>query len=402
MNNYKPYFDVAGLVAKYLRKELTEQEKDELDRWLESSADNQKLFQKLTDGEIIQQELETFSSTEEEKAWKNIVKKTGFKKDTSRTFSRKNLYPYTAAAILLLVSSLSLLHFFAKKPPVNALAQHQEDILPGSNKAVLTLADGSKILLDDAKRGKIASQKNVEINKTQNGQLIYKVGASLPRADNGASGNIIPINTITTPRGGQYTVVLPDGTKIWLNAASSLKYPTEFSGTERRVELSGEAYFEVAKNAAKPFFVKTASQTVKVLGTHFNINSYTDEKVTRTTLLEGSVHVTGNFNLLTVKLKPGQQAISNANKVKMASDPNLDEVMAWKNGKFLFNDTELKTIMRQLSRWYDVDIEYQGEIAEKHYQGRVSRDVPVSQIFQILKTSGINFTIIGRKIIVKS
>jgi ferric-dicitrate binding protein FerR (iron transport regulator) len=168
------------------------------------------------------------------------------------------------------------------------------------------------------------------------------------------------------------------------------------------VELTGEAYFEVTKNALKPFFVKTASQTVAVLGTHFNINSYTDEATTKTTLLEGSVKVTGNNNQLMVKLKPGQQAISTVNTIDVKTDADVDEAMAWKNGKFLFKNTDLHTIMRQLSRWYDVDVEYQGNVIERHYQGKISRNVPVSEIFQILKTSGINFTINGGKIIVRS
>jgi ferric-dicitrate binding protein FerR (iron transport regulator) len=196
-------------------------------------------------------------------------------------------------------------------------------------------------------------------------------------------------------------LVLPDGTKVWLNAASSLKYPAAFAGNERRVELNGEAYFEVSKDPSKPFFVKTASQTVAVLGTHFNINSYTDESATKTTLLEGSVKVTGN-NGQSVKIKPGEQAINYANAISIKENVDTDEAIAWKNGKFMFKNTDLQTIMRQLSRWYDVDVEYQGKIEQKHYMGRISRNVPVSQIFEILKTSGLNFTINGRKIIVKS
>jgi ferric-dicitrate binding protein FerR (iron transport regulator) len=195
---------------------------------------------------------------------------------------------------------------------------------------------------------------------------------------------------------------LPDGTKVWLNSSSSLTYPVIFKGKERGVELTGEAYFEVAKNAASPFFVKTSSQTIKVLGTHFNINSYQDEKSVKTTLLEGSVEVTGNGTRQITSLKPGQQAVNSAGNIKIISDADIDEAVAWKNGKFLFRNTDLQTVMRQLSRWYDVEVTYQGVVAAKHYRGRISRNVPVSQVFEILKTSGVNFIINGRTIIVKS
>jgi ferric-dicitrate binding protein FerR (iron transport regulator) len=210
------------------------------------------------------------------------------------------------------------------------------------------------------------------------------------------------MNTLTTPRGGQYEVVLPDGTRVWLNSNTSLTYPIIFQGKERHVELTGEAYFEVAKNAAAPFFVKTQSQTVEVLGTHFNINSYADEKSVKTTLLEGRVKITGNGNRKTVSLKPGQQSINNLAIIYIINDADIEEAVAWKNGKFLFRNTDLQTVMRQLSRWYDVDVEYKGTVATKHYRGRISRNVTVSQVFEILKTSGVNFIINGRTIIVKS
>jgi ferric-dicitrate binding protein FerR (iron transport regulator) len=197
-------------------------------------------------------------------------------------------------------------------------------------------------------------------------------------------------------------VELPDGTKVWLNSSSSLTYPVSFTGKERRVELTGEAYFEVAKNASSPFFVKTSGQTVKVLGTHFNINSYEDERSVKTTLLEGSVVIINNAGKQTANLKPGQQSVNKAASFDIIDNADIDEAIAWKNGKFLFRNTDLQTVMRQLSRWYDVDVEYQGAIAMRHYRGKISRNVPVSQVFEILKTSGINFIINGRTIIVKS
>jgi hypothetical protein len=281
------------------------------------------------------------------------------------------------------------------------MAIHLKDLPPGRNKAILKLADGSEIVLDDSRKGEIAHQQNISINKTQNGQVIYQLDdTNTPTRQ--SNQTVIQYNTIQTPRGGQYEVVLPDGTRAWLNAASSLKYPVLFSGNERRVELNGEAYFEVAKDASKPFFVKTASQTIQVLGTHFNVNSYTDEQSVKTTLLEGSVKI--NFNNLNagIKLSPGEQAVNHAGNVAIIHNADVDEALAWKNGKFLFRNTDLQTIMRQLSRWYDVDVEYEGKTIIRHYKGRISRNVPVSQVFEILKTSGLNFIIDGRKIIVKS
>ena len=309
----------------------------------------------------------------------------------------RSLWPrITAAASILLFISVGVYFFSQKKRLIKQTVQNQtHDITPGGNKAILTLANGSKIVLNEALRGVIARQQNVAINQIQNGKIVYSAkGAPID--------SLLVYNTIATPRGGQYQVVLPDGTKVWLNAASSLKYPTAFYGNERRVELTGEAYFEVSKNAAKPFFVKTAAQTVEVLGTHFNINSYADEKATKTTLLEGSVKVYSSANQLSVKLVPGQQALNILNQLQVIRDADVDEAVAWKNGKFMFRNTDLQTIMRQLSRWYDVDVEYQGNVTARHYIGSINRNVPVSQVFQILKTSGINFTIYGRKIIVKS
>jgi len=401
MNNYQPYFDLGKLIAKYLRKELTEQEQDQLEQWLQSDTRNQELFKKLTDQTIIDSELETFETNDKDKAWKNIVKKTGFKSTTRKSAASKPWPAYAAAIVLLVALGVTLTRYRNTLGEQKMTVKPQQDLLPGSNKAVLTLADGSKVILDDAKRGKIASQQNVVITKDQSGELVYQATETSQTEDlPPVEKNVM--NTLSTPRGGQYQIVLPDGTRVWLNSASSLKYPTTFAGNDRRVELNGEAYFEVSKDPSKPFYVKTATQTVTVLGTHFNINSYADEIAAKTTLLEGSVRITGNINGATAKLKPGEQAVNTINAIDVKENADIDEAVAWKNGKFLFRNTDLHTIMRQLSRWYDVDVEYQGNVAQKHYRGRISRNVPVSEIFQILKTSGINFTIDGRKIIVRS
>ena len=401
MNNYQPYFDLGKLIAKYLRQELTDQEKDQLEQWLQSDTHNQELFRKLTDETIIDSELESFETNDKDTAWKAIVKKTGFKSIARKKNTTKPWPTYAAAAIILIALGVTLTRYLKASNEQKMAVKPQKDLLTGSYKAILTLANGSKIVLDDAKRGKIASQQNIVITKDESGELVYQV-AETAKSEELPPVEKVVMNMLATPRGGQYQIVLPDGTRVWLNSASSLRYPTAFAGNERRVELIGEAYFEVSKDPNKPFYVKTATQTVAVLGTHFNINSYADEGATKTTLLEGSVRVTGNSNGVSAKLKPGEQAVNTVNAIEVKENADIDEAVAWKNGKFLFRNTDLQTIMRQLSRWYDVDVEYQGNVIQKHYRGRISRNVSISEIFQILKTSGINFTIDGRKIIVGS
>lgn len=399
MNNYDSHFNLGQLIAKYMRNELTAQEKLQLDEWIQADIRNQELFKKLTDETLLNNELETFSATNKAQAWNKVRKSTGFKSKSGKP----RWIAYAAAIILLAALAITLNKRRTAEQPKN-MANLHNDIPPGTNKATLTLADGSIIVLDSTKHGQIARQQNIVIKEDENGKVVYEPANASETSESPATpapAETIAMNILATPRGGQYQVVLPDGTKVWLNAASSLKYPATFTGSERRVELTGEAYFEVAKDPSKPFNVKTASQTVTVLGTHFNINSYTDEGTTKTTLLEGSVRVTNNAGQ-SVKIIPGEQAINTLSYINVNANANVDEAIAWKNGKFMFNNTDLQTIMRQLSRWYDVDVEYQGKAAQKHYMGRISRNVPVSQIFEILKTSGLNFTINGRKIIVKS
>jgi transmembrane sensor len=402
MDNYQSYFNIGELITKYLCDELTDEENKQLEHWVQSDPDNMKLFRKLTDEAYTNEQLEFFALPKKDLAWKNIVKKTGFKSRKQRSVIVRRWLPYAAAVLLILTISTILNKSLFKKEETKPLAHQPTDIMPGRNKAILTLSNGSKIILDDVHKGTIARQQKISIDKTSDGEIAYLTPGQTKPSDLHVSNHEIFFNTITTPRGGQYAVVLPDGSKVWLNAASSLKYPTTFTGNQRNVELTGEAYFEIAKDASKPFLVKTADQTVEVLGTHFNINSYTDEAVTKTTLLEGSVKLINTANSAGTVLKPGQQAINNSREINVIHQADVAEAMAWKNGKFLFRNTDLKTIMRQLSRWYDVDVEYQGTITGRHYEGSISRDVPVSQIFQILKTSGINFTINRRTIIVKS
>lgn len=264
-----------------------------------------------------------------------------------------------------------------------------KNLMPGGNRAILTLADGSKIILDSANNGAITKQGNVTVIKLDNGSLAY---------DKNEGNEKVMYNTISTPRGGQYKLELADGTKVWLNAESSLEYPTSFVGNERKVTLSGEGYFEVAHDASKPFHVAVGDMTVNVLGTHFNINAYKDDGGIKTTLLEGSVDVKTPKDDL--KIKPGQQADADGNFLSIHNDVNIDAVMAWKNGNFLFDRAGIRTVMKQIQRWYDVDVEYKGNVTE-HFGGTISRSVNASEIFKMLEmTGGVHFLVEGRKVIV--
>lgn len=268
------------------------------------------------------------------------------------------------------------------------------DIAPGSNKATLILANGRKIILDDSTPAALAKASGLSITRTADGKLLYVV-----RETESAAPDVY--NTIITPRGGQYHIQLPDQTRVWLNASSALKFPTAFAAANRKVELVGEAYFEVAKDAARPFSVSTAQQKVEVLGTHFNISSYSDEGLTKTTLLEGSVKVNMNNSQDTRLLKPGQQCLLNGGKLSIAAI-DTEEVMAWKNGLFIFNNEELEHIMRKVSRWYNVEIEYENDAVKKEvFGGSVSRFEHVSRVLHMLEITGnVRFKIADRKITV--
>lgn len=306
---------------------------------------------------------------------------------------------WAAAAVLVLAAGAWwFMNRDETKKSSQAVAAHPHDIAPGGDKALLTLADGTRVILDTANNGAISRQGNVTVIKL-NGQLAYN--------KEGAASKEVLFNTITTPRGGQYQLILADGTKVWLNAASSLRYPTTFAGNERSVELTGEGYFEVVHDAKKPFHVKfyTASGDagdVQVLGTHFNINSYDDEPNIKTTLLEGRVMVTRQDKQ--AYLSPGQQAIVRRGEetIRVDNDVNTEEAIAWKNGLFIFNNTPLDAIMRQIGRWYNVDVVYQDKIPQETFNGAITRNTNLSEVLKVLEYTNIRFTVDGNTITVLS
>ncbi len=266
-------------------------------------------------------------------------------------------------------------------------------IVPGGDKAILTREDGSKVILDSLQNGMMLQVGNTEIEKL-GATLIYNITEqTAPQKE--------VFNTLSTPRGGQYKLVLPDGSRVWLNSSSSLRYPVSFSGKLREVELRGEAYFEIAKDPDRTFRVNVADMKVEVLGTHFNINAYEDEETVKTSLLEGRVKVI--INKMSDLLEPGQQEILQVNSGNLKKvKANMEAVIAWKNGKFQFEDVDIKTIMRQVSRWYDADIEYKlpEKSQERRFKGKISRNAQLDDILKILELSGVKFKIEGKKITV--
>lgn len=300
------------------------------------------------------------------------------------------------AAVVLIVVTAGIYRFFfhpsSHTPVEKKIAQrHDNSIKPGSNQAVLTLADGSEIVLDSTKNGILASKNGVEVKQTKQGQVLYT--SLLP-----APGTGVSWNTISTPTGGQYQIVLGDGTRVWLNAASSLRFPVAFKGGERAVEVTGEVYFEVAKDEARPFKVSFNGNTVMVLGTHFNVMAYSDEAKSKVTLLEGSVSI--NNHAEQKLLRPGMQAlVGDSNSAITTRRANLEEAVAWKNGYFVFDNENIHSIMRKVARWYNVTVAYQGNMTGKEFSGSISRFENVSEVLGMLELTGtIHFNIQGKNI----
>ncbi len=331
---------------------------------------------------------------QERRIWSSIL---STRKANTHKKSYSRWYQVAAAIVLLVLVSGSIFWFSTKHNSTVTVAKTDIkhtglDALPGKSGAVLILANGQQIQLDSSGNGILTQQGNAVVTNT-NGNLVYT---------NKTETQALLFNTLTTAKGQQFPLTLSDGTKVWLNAETSIRFPVSFQGKERSVEISGEAYFEVAHNAQKPFLVhKTGSNTmVRVLGTQFNINSYADEKNTLITLLEGSVQV--SKGMTTKLLHPGWQAdVSNDRENIQLGKVDVEGVMAWKNGYFSFDNTDLATVMRQLARWYDMDVIYQnGKVPSMTFWGGISRNSNLSQVLRVLEESNIKFRIEGRKLIV--
>ena len=319
-----------------------------------------------------------------------------------REWGKAQVHPFrwrrwlVAACLVSVLGGAAFLTWRTRNASGTVSSRYGNEVYPGGNRASLTLANGHVIDLDSAASGLLQRQGSAVVSKQRNGQLRYATvkpsGGALSPAG---------INILATPKGGQYEVVLSDGTRVLLNAASSLQYPTAFQGQERVVLLTGEAYFQVAKDAARPFFVETENMRVQVLGTSFDIMAYDNEPTVRTTLLEGKVREVGEGGD-SLTLAPGQQAVLQRSGNRLTKEPvDTDEVVAWKEGLFLYSSrVDIPTIMRQLERWYDIDVHYEGKIPEQTFYGGIQRNFPLSKVLSILERTGVRFRIEGKEITV--
>ncbi len=344
---------------------------------------------------------------DKELIFQNIIRNKHFDSEIQNeleiipTFAPRLWYQLGIAASILILITTGLYFYKNRTVDDNIAAKVVEPkeaiITPGDDKAILTLSDGTKIILEDAKNGILANQAGVSIQKTSDGELLYSFSNSANTVSPETKENVI-YNKIETPIGGKYQVNLPDGSKVWLNSSSSLRFSALFNGHTREVELSGEAYFDVSKNKGKPFRVITKDQIVEVLGTQFNINSYSDEGPIKTTLIEGSVKII--YKDKVVLLSPGQQ-FQPKELVSAVVEADTEEVVAWKDGYFVFKNEDIKSIMRKLSRWYNVEVSYSGNIPEVGFGGNISKSKDISEVLDVLQlTNAIHFKVEGRRITV--
>jgi transmembrane sensor len=384
---------LSKLIEKYKNGTLTEEESAFLNAWyIKYAIEQESSF----DPAYLDQNQDLMWNAIEDN-----VAQHGFRSERLKPAAKTSLWPrIAAAASVIMVMGAALYFFNANQTTVPGVINiAKTDIKPGGNRAFLTLADGSKISLNDAANGKLANQAGITITKTKNGQLIYTIADQ----QSAKPGNLY--NTIETPRGGQYQINLPDGSKVWLNAETKLKFPVTFANKkERKVELSGEAYFEVAKLKAEgvkmPFIVASTGQEVEVLGTHFNVNAYPDEQDTKTTLLEGLVRVSGLLRPRNTILKPGQQSSLTPTGLSL-KNVDTEQAVAWKNGQFMFSNEPLTQVMKEVSRWYNVEVEYQGDFSNVVIGGSVSKFSNIKEVLDVLALAGkVSFKTVGNKVIV--
>lgn len=378
------------LLQRYLNEELSQEEASRLLDSLEDASMRQE-WERAVGKLLRDKSVHGQSAPERMEAVRRKIMSGATRPAPQRSLMRRLRPVWAAAAVIALaVTAYSWWQPFTASTAVAVVEDSVLQVVPGGNKAVLYLADGQAITLDTAGNGAIASQGNVQVIKLDSGQLAYQGG--------GQAGDVT-YNTLATPRGGQFRIILPDGSSVWLNAASTLRFPTAFTGSERVVELKGEAYFEIAKNAKMPFRVKVKEMSVQVLGTHFNVMAYDDESSIRTTLLEGAVKV--NQGAHTLEMRPGQQVSAHpAGNMSIQDGVDVEEVVAWKNGYFHFNHESLQGVMRQIGRWYDAEISYEGEIPDREFGGKIARGSSVKDVLKILELSNVRYRIEGKKIIV--
>ncbi|RZS72591.1 FecR family protein [Pseudobacter ginsenosidimutans] len=394
---------IADLIRKHLNDELNDQEKQELDNWVQQSEEHRLFFEQLTHEETLAATISEYETSRKiifEKI-KKAIPLSGETEIKSAGIRRLNPGRLTAIAASILVIG-GVLVWWSVDRKDNRIAETtarpviQQDLQPASEGAILKLADGKEIILDETKDGAIAQEGNTQITKSE-GLLSYN--GTDPSAK-------VLYNTLSTPKGRIYKLSLPDGSRVWLNAASSIRFPTAFTGNERNVEISGEVYFEIRKDVEKPFLVKVDHQTtIEVLGTEFNVNAYQNEKILRTTLLTGAIRMQSQDQPGTsVVLKPGQQAqwknIPAIQPFTVVQQVNIEKVMGWKNGYFSFDDLTLEELMREVERWYDVEVLYENGVPSKSFFGKVNRNLSLLDFMEGMKDWGVRLRLEGRKLIV--
>jgi transmembrane sensor len=395
------------LLSLFAEGKISRDEFEQLFDYLRSENDDEHFHYSMDQELRKMKACSTMSKQEKDNIFENILSNEDVYQNTdsgrSGILNIRAWYQIGVAASLLAILSIGL-YLYSNRTVDTQLALSDSEILkekviikPGGDKAVLTLSDGSKIILEDAKKGLLANQAGVSIQKTADGELLY----SFSKNDIIITENIpseVIYNKIETPFGGKYQINLPDGSKVWLNSASTLRFPAFFSGDTREVELNGEAFFDIAKNPEKPFKVITKDQVVEVLGTQFNINSYSDEESFKTTLIEGSVKII--YKDRVVLLSPGQQFQPNLKSSKVV-EADTEEVTAWKDGYFLFKDEDIQSIMRKVSRWYNVEVTYSGDIPDVGFGGNISRSKDIDEVLNVLQlTNAVHFKVEGRRITV--
>lgn len=380
MNNQKHQMTLgtnnrlAELFQKYVDKSITEEEYAELFVYIRNPETKEQVLAFMDEHNKKVQSDALVHEIDWDGMYQNI---TNPKKLDGR--KRYSFWRYVAAAAVFVIGSFTVYYAYQPKEEKKPLA-YKNDILPGGDKATLTLADGSQIALSQNSTGQLATQGDIAIHRDAKGQIVYMVKGN-------EQDDSEKINTLSTPAGGKFSVVLSDGSKVWLNASSSIRFPAAFSKQARRVEIKGEAYFEIEKDAARPFYVNNGSSEIKVLGTHFNVMAYPDEYRSELTLLEGSVQFTKNGH--SELLKPGKQILftENDNETKQVN-ANIEEVMAWKNDLFVFNNTNIDEVMKELVRWYNVKVKFEGEKPDISFTGVIPRNANVSKVLKALELTG--------------
>jgi ferric-dicitrate binding protein FerR (iron transport regulator) len=395
------------LIEKFLDEQLNETEKSELEQWKNESEHNHRLFNRVTDGKQLFEAAKE-SIIVDEKIARLIKEKhpelalmSGSPVVPVRRLAWFKMAP--AAAVVAAVATIAVVGYFVLSNPKHEAVVKTEthaavsDKQPGKEGAILKLSNGEEIVLDDAANGDLVKQGNTQVTK-QGGLLAY---------NNAGKSSEVLYNTLSTPRGRQFRLALPDGSNVWLNAASSIKFPTSFTGKDREITITGEAYLEVKKDASQPFKVLTNGTQIEVIGTHFNVNAYKDESAVKTTLIEGKVKINKLGTEInspaqqTIFLKPGQQAQVKENKIQVIENADINAALAWKNGLIVFSSADIKEVLRQVSRWYDVDIEYKGEINVPEFFGEIPRTVNLSDVLKIIElNSKLRFSVAGSKVTV--